>query len=164
MKRINPEHIEALLGLINRGPFFELLSMKVRELGIGYSKIEIDLERKHQNPFGWIHGGVYSSAIDTAAYWAAYCELAEDTDFITIDIKVDNLSAIKEGKMIIEGRTLKTGHRVCLSEATVKDTEGKLLAHGTSKLLIVRGLQSISQAIDVMGYHALPPKFFDQCG
>jgi len=161
MKSINPEHIEALIELINHGPFFELLSMKACKLDVGYSRVEIDLERKHLNPFGWIHGGVYSSAIDTAAYWAAYCELEEGSDFITMDIKVDNLSPIKEGKMVIEGRTLKTGRSVCLCEAAAKDAQGKLLAHGTSKLLIVQGLQSIDQAIGAMGYRSLPPKFIE---
>ena len=72
--KINPEHIKVLIKLINRGPYFELLSMEVREIGIGYSVVEVNLDKKHMNPFGAIHGGVYSSIIDTAAYWSAYCE------------------------------------------------------------------------------------------
>ena len=161
VKRINPEHTGALLGLINCGPYFKLLSMKVCELGIGRSRIEIDLSRKHLNPFGVIHGGVYSSVIDTAAYWAIYCELDENVGFTTIDINVDNLSMIKEGKIIVEGKSLKIGRSVCLSEATAKDENGKFLAHGTSKLMIVEGLQSIQQAVNAMGYHELPPKFIE---
>jgi uncharacterized protein (TIGR00369 family) len=68
MRLINPDHIAALLELANRGPYFELLSMRVCELGVGYSRVELDLQEKHCNPFGAIHGGVYSSLIDTAAY------------------------------------------------------------------------------------------------
>ena len=159
MKRINPNHIKALLDLVNLGPYFELLSMKVCELDIGYSKVEVDLVHKHLNPFGGIHGGVYSSVIDTAAYWAVYCELDENVGFTTIDIKVDILSMIKEGKMIVEGKSLKVGRSICLSEATAKDMQGKLLAYGTSKMMVVQGLQSVNHAIEAMGYHALPPKF-----
>jgi uncharacterized protein (TIGR00369 family) len=159
MKRINPDHIKALLSLANLGPFYELLSMKLCEVDICHSKVEVDLGNKHQNPFGRIHGGVYSAAIDTAAYWAAYCELDENVGFTTIDLNVDILSTIKEGKIIVEGKSLKIGRSICLSEATAKDMGGKLLAHGTSKMLVVQGLQSISHAVDAMGYHALPPKF-----
>ncbi|MDD4774214.1 MAG: hypothetical protein PHZ09_11550 [Eubacteriales bacterium] len=52
MKKLNPEHINALLELINCGPYFELLNMKVLELGTGCSKAEVELHRKHFNPFG----------------------------------------------------------------------------------------------------------------
>lgn len=78
MAKINPKHIEALLALINHSPYFELLSMRVCQLDVGYSRVELDLSNQHMNPFGAIHGGVYSSIIDTAAYWSAYCEV-DDT-------------------------------------------------------------------------------------
>ena len=161
MKRINPDHISVLLDVINRAPYFELLSLKVCALDIGYSRIEIDLGNKHLNPIGGVHGGVYSSAFDTAAYWSVYCELDENISYTTIDIKIDLLSAVKEGKIIVEGKSIKVGRNICLSEATAKDTRGKLLAHGSSKLMIVQGMQSISSTVEAMGYQALPPKFLE---
>ena len=159
--RINPEHIKALIELINRGPYLELLSMKVCELGVGYSIVKVVLDQKHMSPFGAIHGGGYSSMIDTAAYWAAYCELGEDVGFTSIDVSVNNLSMINSGEIIIEGRTLKVGRSLCLTEASAKDAQGKLLAHGTSKLLVLQGKQSINQAREAIGTEALPPKFID---
>jgi uncharacterized protein (TIGR00369 family) len=161
MERINQEHITALLKLINSGPFFELLSMKVYELGIGYAKVEIDLQRKHYNPFGAVHGGVYSSIIDTAAYWSVYCELDENIGYTSIDLSVNNLSMVREGKIFVDAKSIKIGKSTCLAEAYVKDINGKLLAHGTSKIMILRGKQSIEQAIEAMGYQPLPPKFID---
>ena len=161
MKRINPKHIDALLELTNRGPFFELLSMNVYELGIGYARVEVDLQRKHCNPFGAIHGGVYSSIIDTAAYWSAYCELDENIGYTSFDLSVNNLSMIREGKIFAEGKSIKIGRSTCLTEAYVKDENGKLLAHGTSKLMILNGKQSIGHALESMGYRSLPPKFID---
>ncbi len=119
------------------------------------------MDTKHLNPFGGIHGGVYASIIDTAAYWAVYCELEEDAGLISLDLKVDNLSTAKEGKLIVEGRQIKVGRSICLSEATVTDTQGKLLAHGTSKQMVTQGLQSIDQAVVAMGHQALPPKFLE---
>ena len=159
--KINPEHIKSLIDLINCGPYFELLSMKVCELGIRYSTVEVNLEKKHMNPFGVIHGGVYSSIIDTAAYWSVYCELDENVGFTSIDVSVNNLSMINEGKIIVEGKSLKVGRSICLAEARAKNIHGKLLAHGTSKLMILQGKQLINHAIEAVGNHALPPKFID---
>ena len=159
MKQINPEHIAALLDLVNRGPYFELLEMKVCALGIGYARVEVDLQRKHLNPFGSLHGGVYSSLIDTAAYWSIYCELDERTGFTSIDLNVNNLAMICDGKIIVEGKPIKIGRSICLAEATAKDADGKILAHGTSKLMILDGKQSVEQAIASMGFRTLPIKF-----
>ena len=159
MKMINPEHIKVLLDIINQSSYLKLLSIKVCELQLGYCKAEVDLEEKHLNPFGGAHGGVYASLIDTATFWAVYCDLRENVGLTTIDLKVDDLASAKEGKLVVEGKQIKVGRSICLSEATVKDVHGKLLAYGTSKQLILEGMQPISQAASVMGYQSLPPKF-----
>lgn len=159
MRLLNPDHIKSVLDLINQGPYFQLLSMQVYELGFGYSKVMVDLERKHLNPFGGIHGGVYSSLIDTATYWAIYCDIEENVGYISIDVSVDNLAPIKEGRLIVEGKLIKAGRSICIAEATITDHNSKYLAHGKSKQMVTPGLQSISQAISAMGYQSLPPKF-----
>jgi uncharacterized protein (TIGR00369 family) len=159
MKGINREHIQELLKLINHGPYFELLNMRVCELEIGFSKVIVDLQQKHYNPFGAIHGGVYSSIIDTAAYWSVYCELDENIGYTSIDVSVNNLSMVREGEIIVEGKSIKAGQSICLAEAYARDTNGKLLAHGTSKLMILNGKQSIEHAIEAMGHRPLPSKF-----
>ena len=159
MKKINPEHVKAVIDLINQGPYFRLLSMEVKELSAGHSRVEVNLENKHLNPFGGIHGGVYSSLIDTAAYWAVYCDIEEDAGYISLDVQVDNLAAVKEGYLVVEGKRVKVGRSICKAEAVIKDSNSKYLAHGTSKQMITPGLQTISQAAMAMGYNALPPKF-----
>lgn len=159
MKVINPEHIKGIIDLINRGPYFVLLSMEVKELNPGYSRVEVDLQNKHLNPFGGIHGGVYSSLIDTAAYWAVYCDVDEDAGYISLDVQVDNLAAVKEGYLVVEGKRIKVGRSICKAEATIRDINGKYLAHGTSKQMVTPGLQTINQAAAAMGYTVLPSKF-----
>ena len=162
MKTLNQNHISSIIRLINSSPFFSLLSLDVKELDYGYCKLEIDLEYKHLNPFGGIHGGVYSAAIDTAAYWAVYCAAPADMGLISLDLHVDNISAVQSGKLIVEGRQIKAGRSVCLAEGTVKDEKGKLLACGSSKQVIVPGLQTVNQAIAAMGLPPLPPKFLPE--
>jgi uncharacterized protein (TIGR00369 family) len=159
MKRINPAHISALLELVNNGPYFRLLGMRVCALDAGYSRVELDLGNKHRNPFDSIHGGVYSSLIDTAAYWSAYCELEEDAGYTSMDLSVSNLAMIREGRIVVEGKSIKTGKSVCLAEAYARDGQGKLLAHGTSKMMILQGRQSIGHAVEAAGGGRLPPKY-----
>ncbi len=159
MPELNPEHVKAVLRLINKGPYFQLLSMPVTDMGKGYSVVEMDLEEKHLNPFGGVHGGVYSSAIDTAAYWAIYCELDEDAGLISMDLKVDYLAPMKKGKLIARGRQIRIGKSTCLAEATAVDQQGKWLAHGTSKMMITKGHQMIDYAVRFTKSQEVPPKF-----
>jgi len=159
MKKINPEHTKSVIEMVNKAPYLSLLSMKIIELDYGYCKVETGLNDKLNNPFGSVHGGVFSSILDTVTFWALYCSIDESDGFTTIDLQVNNLGAINSGKIIAEGRQIKFGRTICLAEGTLKDENGKLLAHGTSKILVTRGLQSISQAVDKAGTKSLPPKF-----
>ena len=45
-----------------------------------------------------------------------------------------------------------------LPKASVFDQTDKCLAHGTSKMMVAQGLQTIKSAIDFMGADPLPPK------
>jgi len=159
MASLNPDHVQAVIKAINQGPYFKHLSMPVKEMGMGYSIVELKVGNEHLNPFGGIHGGVYASAIDTAAYWAAYCELEEGIGLISIDLKIDYLAPISDGMIITTGRSIKIGKSMCLAEATATDGDGKWLAHGTSKMMITKGLQTIEDAVNFTGSDLLPPKF-----
>ena len=159
MTSLNPDHVEAVINAINQGPFFKHLSMTVKEIGVGYSNVELKVGTEHLNPFGGIHGGAYASVIDTAAYWAAYCELEESVGLISIDLKIDYLAPINDGVIISKGRSIKIGKSMCLAEATATDEEGQWLAHGTSKMMVTKGLQTIEDAFIFTGSEVLPPKF-----
>ena len=159
MVSLNPDHVKAVIEAINRSPYFKHLSMSVKEMGVGYSIVELKIGNEHMNPFGGIHGGAYSSVIDSAAYWAAYCEIDEKVGLISIDLKIDFLSPISKGLIITKGRSIKIGKSMCLSEATATDKEGKWLAHGTSKMMVTKGLQTIENALKFTGSETFPPKF-----
>jgi uncharacterized protein (TIGR00369 family) len=162
LKRLNPDHIRAVLELINEGPYFRLLSMRVREMGMGFAAVEMQIDQKHLNPFGGIHGGVYSSLIDTAAYWAVYGDVEQNAGLISLDLHIDNLAPVKEGRLLVEGKRIKAGRSICIAEASVMDGRGKCLARGTSKQMVVPGLQTIAQAVSAMGHAPLPPKFINK--
>jgi len=155
----NPEHLKAVITAVNTGPFFKHLSIRVTEIGVGYSVVVMEIGKKHMNPFGGLHGGVYASAIDTAAYWSAYCDLPEENGLVSIDLKVDFLSPVFHEKVIINGKRIKSGKTIYLAEATMCDRNGKVLAHGTSKLMVTSDKQSINDVVDYVGSSKLPHKF-----
>jgi len=159
MASLNPEHVQAVIRAINQAPYFRHLSMPVKEIGTGYAIVELKVSNEHLNPFGGIHGGVYASVVDTAAYWAVYCQLDEGVGYISIDLKIDYLAPTRDGIIITKGRSIKVGRSMCLAEATATDQDGKWLAHGTSKMMVTKGLQTIENALSFRGSKTLPAKF-----
>jgi uncharacterized protein (TIGR00369 family) len=140
MKKINPEYIERVNQLINRCPYFDLLSMKISEVGAGFSVMEIDLAKKHLQPFGFVHGGVFASIVDAAAFWSLFYEIEDqDTGVTTVDLKLNYLAPAVSGKLIAKGRQIKMGRTLGYAEAEVTDTGGRILAHGTSTVILLPG-------------------------
>ena len=72
MSEVNPQWIEATKRTVNECPYFILQSMSLLELGGGRSRLEIEVQNKHLQPFGIVHGGVFSSLIDAAGFWATF--------------------------------------------------------------------------------------------
>ncbi len=159
MPELNPEHITSVIENINKGPFFRHMSMSVTKLHVGYSKVTAIIGKQHMNPFGGLHGGVFSSLLDTAAYWSAYCDLGAKQGLVTIDLKVDLLAPVLGKTVYVKGRRLKSGRTLFLTEAKMFSHDGKVLAHGTSKLMVTNNKQTIDDVVDYVHAEKLPAKF-----
>ena len=158
-RALNPQHVEIVKNAISTAPYMAYLGMRATKLDVGICTLEVELNPNHLHAYGSIHGGVYASVIDTVCYWAAYCAMEEDDGFLSADLNVTNLSSITKGKLFVEGRVIKQGKTMTLTEGEVRDEGGRLLAHGTSKLLVHPKLLSAKEGLSVHGIHDLPPKF-----
>jgi uncharacterized protein (TIGR00369 family) len=152
MKKINPDYIEAVRRFINPCPYFELLSIEIKDLGWGEARLEIPVQKKHLQPFGIVHGGVYSSLVDAAAFWAVYTQVPEGIGMTTVELKLNYLAPLTTGRMIAKGRSLRVGKTLCLGEASILDEAGTLLAHGTSTTMVLKDLE-------IQGESKWPPKY-----
>jgi uncharacterized protein (TIGR00369 family) len=155
MRRINPDYVETVREIVNSCPYFTLLSMDINDLGWGESRLEIAVTEKHLQPFGMVHGGVFSSLVDAAAFWAVYTQVPQDVGMTTVELKLNYLAPLAAGRMIAAGRSIRTGKTLCLGEASIRNEDGLLLAHGTSTMMILKDLK-------IRGTIEWPTKFLDQ--
>ena len=154
MQNLNPEYVEVVKREVNFCPYFSLLSMEIRGLSWGESLLEILVREKHFQPFGLVHGGVFASLIDAAAFWAVYTEVPEDLGMTTVELKLNYLAPLSTGRMIARGKSLRVGKTLCLGEASIVNEEGALLAHGTSTMMILKDLK-------IQGVSRGPSKYLD---
>jgi len=149
--KLSQRYKETIAKIVNRSPYFLLLSMEIKDLQWGVSLLEVGLEEKHLQPFGGVHGGVMASVIDAAAFWAAFPQVENEMGLTTVEIKINYLAPIQKGKLIAMGRCIKMGKSIALGEAVVKDEGEKLISHGTATMMVVPNLHLL------IGHEDLPP-------
>jgi uncharacterized protein (TIGR00369 family) len=92
------------------------------------------------NPLGIVHGGFALTLIDSCTGCAAHTTLPAGVGYTTIETKVNFVRAITPatGPVRAEGRVVARGRTIITAEGTLTDSKGKLLAHGTSTLMVLR--------------------------
>ena len=90
------------------------------------------------NLIGTVHGGYAATILDSALALSVLSTLDADSNFTTLEIKVNYVRPITPGMAVrAEGTVVHSGRRVATSEARLTDSEGRLLAHGTTTCLIL---------------------------
>jgi len=90
------------------------------------------------NLIGTVHGGYAATILDSALALSVLSSLDADSNFTTLEIKVNYVRPITPGMSVrAEGNVVHAGRRVATSEARLTDSEGRLLAHGTTTCLIL---------------------------
>lgn len=93
----------------------------------------------HYNPIGTVHGGLACTFLDTLVGCAAHTTLPAGVGYTSIDLNVSYLRNILDtsGPLTGTGTVVKRGSRVIFAEGSIVDKDGKLVATGTSSLLVI---------------------------
>jgi len=135
----NPAYLQALRDDVRNAPYPKLVAMSIESMEFDACRIVIDLDERHLQPFGIVHGGVIATIIDTATFWAGFLRLPEEAGLVNIDLKLNYLKSVAGGRLRAEGRCLRAGRQISYAEASVYDARDELIAHGTSTLMALPG-------------------------
>ncbi len=109
------------------------LGMEVVDADYGYVKIQIDIDERHQNPIGTVHGGVVYALADTCG-GACNSTLGEPGPTISADIHyIGNMVGTK--RLIGECHVIKEGSRINVLEQKVYNDKGKVVAICTQQYM-----------------------------
>jgi uncharacterized protein (TIGR00369 family) len=139
MQQPNDDYINKLIDMVNTSPYPKHLRMQLVSISVDQAVVKLNTEQCHLQPFGIVHGGVLATLIDTATFWSVFLRLPEDAGLVNIDLKLNYLKSISSGLMTVQGRCIRAGRTINYAEASVKDKEGNLVAHGTSTLMVLPG-------------------------
>lgn len=102
--------------------------------------VEWVVDKKHHQPRGIVHGGVYCGVVETAcSVGASLAALQRDPN--TIAVGLDNhtsfIRAVSSGKLRAVARPLTRGRRTQVWQADIVDEQERLIATGRVRLLCV---------------------------
>ncbi len=145
--RFDPERVSGFdylravaAGELPQPPIAATLGIRLAEVTEGAAVFEAEPADFHVNPLGVVHGGLALTLVDSAAGCAVQSALPAGASYTTLETKVNMVRAVlvSTGLLRCFGRIVHLGRTTATAEARVEDTEGKLYAHGTSTLLVVR--------------------------
>jgi uncharacterized protein (TIGR00369 family) len=116
------------------------LTYELVEVGDGMAVFEGQTGPHLLNPAGTVHGGWALALIDSATACAAHSTLPSGVGYTTLST-TGNLTRpilVDTGRVRCEGRVINAGRQIITTEATVRDAGGRLLAHGTSTVMVLK--------------------------
>ena len=128
-------------------PFATLLGFRVKSVELGQAVIEIEMTEHHVNPSGTMHGGVFCAIADTAMGVAFATMLEEGEALATLELKINYLKPLWNGKVLALGKVVKKGRTTGLVECDILDENEHLVARASSTYMAISGEQAKNRTL-----------------
>jgi len=120
-------------------PIATLLGFTLMAIEPGRAVVTFEASERHANPLGTLHGGVLCDLADLAMGWAYAATVSEGESFTTLELKINFLRPVWEGKLLAVARVIKGGRTIGLVECQVTDDRDRLVARASSTCMTLRG-------------------------
>ncbi|WP_232314856.1 PaaI family thioesterase [Oceanibaculum pacificum] len=124
--------METLIGLEPTSGFQQTMGYRLVEWREGYAALEMDVEPKHLNRAGVIHGGVAASLLDTVCgFSGCYCpDPARVRKAVTLSLTTQYLGQASAGTLRAVARVRGGGRKIFFCAGEVFGPDGTLIAAG----------------------------------
>ena len=129
---------EDLSGVLNASSSGWNQAMGIRFVTASADEViaEMDVTPAHHQPYGLVHGGVYSGLIETVCSVGAALDASRrDQGAVGLENHTTFLNAVRSGTLRVVAKPLHRGRRSQVWEATITDDKGKVAATGRVRLL-----------------------------
>ena len=117
----------------------DLIGMRMIEAEVGRVTFELDVGPQHTSPPGTLHGGILCDLADAAMGCANLSRLEPEEVFTTVELKINFLKPVLEGRLTAVGSVIRAGRTLALTDCRITDDEDALVAYATSTCMTLRG-------------------------
>lgn len=93
----------------------------------------------HLNPMGGVHGGFAATVLDSVTGCSVHSMLDAGQGYGTIDLSIKMMRPVPRNEVLIaESSVINMSKSLGMSEASLKNSSGKLLATATATCMIIK--------------------------
>ena len=122
-------------GILGTGQgFIALVGMEITELGPDRVVLEWEVRPDLHQPYGILHGGVYCTAVETAASCGAALWFGTRGNVVGVSNQTDFLRAVREGTLTATATPVHRGRLQQVWQVEIHDQDRRLVARGQVRL------------------------------
>ena len=127
-------------------PAMQTIGATLTEVREGFVEIVLPQDVRLTQQHGFLHGGIVSTALDSACGYAALTTMPPDAGILTIEFKVNLLAPAKGERFRFEGNVIKPGRTITVVDGTayaISDGNTKRIATMTATMMAVHGREDM---------------------
>src|SRR5437660_7309984 len=128
---------QGMVGGGRRAGWRETIGARVAEVVAGRVVVELDAHAGHRHEGGVVQGGIITQIADAAMGMSLMTQQEEGQSNTTIELKVNFLRPVVEGRLRAIGRVVEIRKTLLFSEADVVDEQDRLVARASSTCLAI---------------------------
>ncbi|RUS47774.1 PaaI family thioesterase [Cohnella sp. AR92] len=139
MEREVPEELAAKLKEweeLGKSTFWGLLGCEFERLEEKSVVVSLQIEPRHLNLMGIVHGGVHASLMDSVMGLAVMRDNPRESS-VTTNLNLHYVASAREGRITVRAEIVQRTRKSVHTIAHVHDEKGELLAFGTGSFRIV---------------------------
>mgnify|MGYP005773100989 CR=1 FL=1 len=108
-----------------KNPYKELNGIRLVKIEKDYCEAEMEIEEKHKNGTGYVHGGAFFAMADNVGGTAAR---TDGRRYVTQSAHINFIKNVQGGTITGIGRVVSRGRKITIVQVTICDEKGTLLA------------------------------------
>ncbi|MGN2639768.1 PaaI family thioesterase [Nocardia takedensis] len=115
------------------------LGIRFESAGDGVTRYYLDPNPATINAMFTVHGGVLATLMDTAMGSAVFTRLGDGIAYTTLELKLNFIRPVTldGSRLTCDAEVVHLGRRTATAEGKITDANGKLIAHGSTTILVL---------------------------
>lgn len=122
-----------------RQTFLAYIGARLEQVEPGRVEISCQSGENLLQQHGLLHAGVTTTLADVACGYAALTCMPEDSEVLSVELKINFMRPATAKKVIATGQVLKAGKTLVIAEAAVTGEDGTLIAKMLSTMITAKG-------------------------
>lgn len=125
-------------------PVAKLIGFKIEKVKKGAVSCSMEVQKKHENTNGTLHGGILCDLSDAAMGYSFLTWLAPDETGVTVEFKINFLRPVRRGDhLLASGKTLSKGRSLYYLECEIVNGQKQLVAKAACTCKIISRVEQV---------------------